>query len=114
MNLARVRNRIVENPYATYRNDHQLFDTYNPVDNTLDIRSNALWPANVLSNLWERQFVHKYLLCNPQIVTPTWGVILIDAKRRNRRLVFANTITISYWFGIVINLSFASDLGRQL
>ena len=46
----------MENPYATYRNGQPLSDTYNPADNTLDIRSNALWPANVLSNLWEKPF----------------------------------------------------------
>lgn len=51
------------NPKAIYRNGHQLFDTYNPVDNTLDIRSNALWPANVLSNLWEKPFLFEDVEC---------------------------------------------------
>lgn len=53
----------MENPYATYRNGHQLFNTFNPEDNTLDIRSNALWPANVLSNLWEKPFVFEDVEC---------------------------------------------------
>lgn len=53
----------MENPYATYRNGHQLFNIFNPEDNTLDIRSNALWPANVLSNLWEKPFVFEDVEC---------------------------------------------------
>lgn len=53
----------MENPYATYRNGHQLFNTFNPEDNTLDIRSNTLWPANVLSNLWEKPFVFEDVEC---------------------------------------------------
>lgn len=49
----------MESPYATYRNGHPLFDTFNPADNTLDNRSNALWPANVLGNLWEKPFLFE-------------------------------------------------------
>ena len=40
-----------ENYMATTRNGHELKDMYNPETNTLDIRSNGLYPSNVLSNL---------------------------------------------------------------
>lgn len=36
---------------ATVRNGHALKDMYNPETNTLDIRSNGLYPSNVLSNM---------------------------------------------------------------
>ena len=34
-----------ENYMATTRNGHELKDMYNPETNTLDIRSNGLYPA---------------------------------------------------------------------
>ena len=40
-----------ENYMATTRNGHELKDMYNPETNTLDIRSNGLYPSKVLSNL---------------------------------------------------------------
>ena len=38
----------MEDYQATERNGHQLTDNYDPETNTLDIRSNALYPSNVL------------------------------------------------------------------
>ena len=46
-----------ENYMATERNGHELNDMYNPETNTLDIRSNGLYPSNVLSNLCSNAFV---------------------------------------------------------
>ena len=40
-----------ENYKATSRNGHELKDMFDPETNTLDIRSNGLYPSNVLSNL---------------------------------------------------------------
>lgn len=40
----------MENYHATTRNGRQLNDNYDPETNTLDIRSNGLYPSNVLSN----------------------------------------------------------------
>ena len=45
-----------ENYKATTRNGHELKDMYNPETNTLDIRSNGLYPSNVLSNLCSNSF----------------------------------------------------------
>jgi hypothetical protein len=45
-----------ENYMATSRNGHELKDMYNPETNTLDIRSNGLYPSNVLSNLCSNCF----------------------------------------------------------
>ena len=44
-------NKMEENYVATTRNGHELKDMYNPEKNTLDIRSNGLYPSNVLSNM---------------------------------------------------------------
>ena len=41
----------MEDYFATTRNGHQLVDFYDPDTNTLDIRSNGIYPSNVLSNL---------------------------------------------------------------
>lgn len=41
---------------ATTRNGHKLKDMYDPKDNTLDIRSNGLYPSNVLSNMYGNGF----------------------------------------------------------
>ena len=35
--------------FATTRNGHLLVDSYDPETNTLDLRSNGLYPSNVLS-----------------------------------------------------------------
>lgn len=40
-----------ENYKAASHKGHELMDMYNPEANTLDIRSNGLYPSNVLSNL---------------------------------------------------------------
>lgn len=41
----------MEDYYAKTRNGHELNDFYDRESNTLDIRSNGLYPSNVLSNL---------------------------------------------------------------
>ena len=48
---------------ATSRNGHELKDMYNPETNTLDIRSNGLYPSNVLSNLCSNDFRFDGLIC---------------------------------------------------
>ena len=48
---------------ATSRNGHDLKDMYNPETNTLDIRSNGLYPSNVLSNLCSNSFRFDGMIC---------------------------------------------------
>lgn len=52
-----------ENIYATSRNGHELKDMYDPETNTLDIRSNGLYPSNVLSNLCSNGFRFDGMIC---------------------------------------------------
>lgn len=52
-----------ENVFATSRNGHELKDMYNPENNTLDIRSNGLYPSNVLSNMCNNAFVFDGVEC---------------------------------------------------
>ena len=52
-----------ENYMAKTRNGHELKDMYNPETNTLDIRSNGLYPSNVLSNLCSNGFRLDGLVC---------------------------------------------------
>lgn len=52
-----------ENYMATERNGHELNDMYNPETNTLDIRSNGLYPSNVLSNLCSNGFRLDGMVC---------------------------------------------------
>ena len=52
-----------ENYMATTRNWHELKDMYNPDTNTLDIRSNGLYPSNVLSNLCSNGFRLDGMVC---------------------------------------------------
>ena len=52
-----------ENYMATTRNGHELKDMYNPETNTLDIRSNGLYPSNVLSNLCSNGFRLDGMVC---------------------------------------------------
>lgn len=52
-----------ENYFATSRNGHELKDMYDPETNTLDIRSNGLYPSNVLSNLCSNAFVFEGVEC---------------------------------------------------
>ena len=52
-----------ENYYATSRNGHELKDMYDPETNTLDIRSNGLYPSNVLSNLCSNGFRLDGMVC---------------------------------------------------
>lgn len=55
--------KMEENYLATSRNGHELRDMYNPETNTLDIRSNGLYPSNVLSNLCSNAFVFDGVEC---------------------------------------------------
>ena len=52
-----------DNYMATTRNGHELKDMYNPEINTLDIRSNGLYPSNVLSNLCSNGFRLNGMVC---------------------------------------------------
>ena len=52
-----------ENYMATTRNGHELKDMYNPETNTLDIRSNGLYPSNVLSNMCSNGFRFDGIVC---------------------------------------------------
>ena len=52
-----------ENYFAAVRNGHQLVDFYDPDANTLDIRSNGLYPSNVLSNLCSNGFRFEGVVC---------------------------------------------------
>ena len=53
-----------ENNKATSRNGHELKDMYDPETNTLDIRSNGLYPSNVLSNLCSNGFRLDGMVCS--------------------------------------------------
>jgi len=48
---------------AIVRNGHELKDMYNPETNTLDIRSNGLYPSNVLSNMCSNGFRFDGMVC---------------------------------------------------
>ena len=52
-----------ENYMATTRNGHELKDMYNPETSTLDIRSNGLYPSNVLSNMCSNGFLFDGMEC---------------------------------------------------
>lgn len=52
-----------ENYKGTSRNGHELKDMYDPETNTLDIRSNGLYPSNVLSNLCSNGFRFDGMIC---------------------------------------------------
>lgn len=53
----------MEDCFAAERNGHQLNDFYDPDTNTLDIRSNGLYPSNVLSNLCSNGFRFDGMVC---------------------------------------------------
>ena len=53
----------MEDYKATNRNRHELKDSYNPETNALDIRSNGLYPSNVLSNLCSNGFRLDGMVC---------------------------------------------------
>ena len=55
------RQQTEEHP--TTRNGHQLTDNYNPDTNTLDIRSNGMYPSCVLSNLCSNGFRFDGMVC---------------------------------------------------
>ena len=48
---------------ATTRNDRQLKDFCDSKTNTLDIRSNGLYPLNALSNLCNNDFCFDGVVC---------------------------------------------------
>ena len=48
---------------AAARNGHEFKDMYDPETNTLDIRSNGLYPSNVLSNLCSNGFLFDGMVC---------------------------------------------------
>ena len=52
-----------DNYMATTRNGHKLKDMYNPKTNTLTIRSNGLYPSNVISNLCSNGFRFDGMVC---------------------------------------------------
>ena len=52
-----------ENNMATTRNGHEPKDMYDQETNTLDIRSNGLYPSNVLSNLCSNGFRLDGMVC---------------------------------------------------
>ena len=52
-----------DNYMVTTRNGHELKDMYKPETNTLDIRSNGLYPSNVLSNLCSNGFRFDGMVC---------------------------------------------------
>lgn len=53
----------MEDYKAKTRNGHQLIDFYDQDANTLDIRSNGLYPSNVLSNLCSNGFRFEGMVC---------------------------------------------------
>lgn len=52
-----------EDFFAKTRNGHLLVDLFDKQNNTLDIRSNGLYPSNVLSNLAHKPFVFDGISC---------------------------------------------------
>lgn len=54
---------MIEDSNKTNNNRHQLTDYYDPINNTLDIRSNGAYPSNVLSNLCSNGFLFDGILC---------------------------------------------------
>lgn len=54
---------MIEDYKATTRNGHKLKDFYNLETNTLDIRSNGLYPSNVLSNMCGNEFIFDGVEC---------------------------------------------------
>lgn len=53
----------MEDYFAATRNGHELNDFYDRESNTLDIRSNGLYPSNVLSNLCSNGFRLDGMIC---------------------------------------------------
>lgn len=63
MNYLKEVMNMEEDYFATERNGHELKDFYDPDANTLDIRSNGLYPSNVLSNLCSNGFRFEGMVC---------------------------------------------------
>ena len=53
----------MEDYFASQRNGNQLTDNFDPDTNTLDIRSNGMYPSNVLSNLCSNGFRFEGMVC---------------------------------------------------
>ena len=62
MALNLLRNHLV-NCWICSSNSDSMVDMYNPEMNTLDIRSNGLYPSNVLSNLCSNGFRFDGMVC---------------------------------------------------
>ena len=62
MALNLLRNHLV-NCWICSSNSDSTVDMYNPEMNTLDIRSNGLYPSNVLSNLCSNGFRFDGMVC---------------------------------------------------
>lgn len=62
MVLNLLRNHLV-NCWICSSNSDSMVDMYNPEMNTLDIRSNGLYPSNVLSNLCSNGFRFDGMVC---------------------------------------------------
>ena len=54
----------MEDYFASQRNGNQLTDNFDPDTNTLDIRSNGMYPSNVLSNLCSNGFRFEGMVCS--------------------------------------------------
>ena len=54
----------MEDYTTTSRKGYEQIDYYNPETNTLDIRSNGMYPSGVLSNLCSNAFRFDGVLCN--------------------------------------------------
>ncbi len=53
----------MEDYFASQRNGNQLTGNFDPDTNTLDIRSNGMYPSNVLSNLCSNGFRFEGMVC---------------------------------------------------
>ena len=53
----------MEDYFASQRNGNQLTDNFDPDTNTLDIRSNGMYPSNVLSNLCSNGCRFEGMVC---------------------------------------------------
>lgn len=53
----------MEDYFATTRNGHRLMDLFDQESKSLDIRSNGLYPSNVLSNLCNNEFRFDGVTC---------------------------------------------------
>ena len=62
-NTTTIGHQCAGNEQPTTRNGHQQVDFYNPETNTLDIRSNGMYPSGVLSNVCSNGFRFEGMVC---------------------------------------------------